>query len=72
MGRLICTFVVRICHKTYFRMTWLRVMNPKDADRMANGMDLDQTAPLWVSTPSHSLIWVSTLSIEELGIFTVV
>ena len=34
------------------RLMWLyrRVMNPKDADGMANSVDADQTAPIWVHT----------------------
>ena len=47
-----------------------KIMHPKDADRMTNSVDSDQTAPCW-----SSLIWVYTvysdLYVPIFGIFTV-
>ena len=57
---------------------WLyhRVMSPKEADRMANSVDPDQTAPWSDCSPWSSLIWVYTvcpdLSVRKLRNITVV
>ena len=52
MRRLICAFVVHITHKLTLRWEILclpnvvvnKIMNPKDADGMANSVDTAQTA----------------------------
>ena len=57
------------CNHSKIWTTWLyhRVMSPNDADRMANSVDPDQTAPL---------IWVCTvcpgISVRKLRIITVI
>ena len=42
-------------------------MGPKDADRMANSVDADQTAPLWaVLVLSESTLFAQTCQFENL------
>ena len=59
----------KICcnHSTFWTM-WLyhRVMSPNDADGMANSVDPDQTAPIWVCTVC------SRISVRKLRIITVI
>ena len=38
-----------------------RAMRPKDADRMANSVDPDQTGSVDPDQTAHSLIWVYTV-----------
>ena len=48
------------------RLLYHRVMHPKDADRMANSVDPDQTAPL-VAVWSGSALFAQTCLSENLG-----